>query len=234
MSRELTVEGESGSAVPKRQVNGTCRSNARKERSIMSGALLDCAVCNSRKWTNLESKSVDELHSSGATKLFCDNCGNYTYWLFSQNGNGSDPQRREPEPASRIAAGIAETPHSNGGAEVRQDPIMRLYQPERRRGDEDRRDGLRRTDRRVALQLPVKLRVNSNEAQFEEVTRTLNVCHTGIYVQTERPYSKGQVTYVALNYSPQESGRVAEQRGTVVRVDSFAGSKAKGVAIQLH
>jgi hypothetical protein len=126
------------------------------------------------------------------------------------------------------------TPHPNGGAAAHRDEIMRVYQRERRKF-EDRRQDARRADRRVALQLPVRIRVSFNQSQFIEVSRTVNVCRRGIYFQTERPFAKGVPVRVALNYSPWEpSGQPAEQKGTVVRVHSFPGSTARGVAIQLH
>ena len=197
----------------------------------MSGAMLDCVVCRARKWRNLEAVAAEEVRSTGATKLFCDNCGRYTYWLFSEGDSEAVPQRKQGE---LVSVGVGESPFVNGGTAALRSEMMRLYQPERRKGA-DRRGGVRRTERRVALQLPVRLRVNANGAQFEEVTRTVNVGRSGIYFQTERPYSKGLSTFVALHYSPSEPGVLTEQRGTVVRVDSLPGSTvARGVAIQLH
>ena len=196
----------------------------------MSGATLDCVVCRTRHWRNLEADAAEEVRSTGATKLFCDNCARYTYWLFSENDSEAVPQRKEREP---VSVGVGEAPPANGVTAVLRSEMMRLYQPERRKVAE-RRGGVRRTERRVALQLPVRLRVNTNGAQFEEVTRTVNVGRNGIYFQTERPYSKGLPTFVALHYSPREPGLLTEQKGTVVRVDSSPGSPARGVAIQLH
>ena len=203
----------------------------------MSGAMLDCVVCNTRKWKTLEAAKAGEARSAGATKFFCSDCGRETYWLFPQNDSGAAPQRKEPELVSRMVSGtraaVGGMSPTNGGTAAARDEIQRLSRTERRMGA-DRRARMRRSHRRVSLQLPVRLRVSSNGAQFEEVTRTVNVCRNGIYIQTEQPYSKGLPAYVALNYSPREPYPLTEQKGTVVRVDSLPGNSARGVAIQLH
>jgi hypothetical protein len=103
-----------------------------------------------------------------------------------------------------------------------------------RRVSTDRRGRVRRMQRRVALQVPVRVRVISAAQQFEEVTRTMNVSRSGIYIQSDKPYAKGTPIYVAMNYSAREPGMSGEQKATVVRVDSVPGSTSRGVAIQLH
>jgi hypothetical protein len=197
----------------------------------MSEAMLDCAVCSTRKWMSVEPAAAEELRGAGAARLYCDGCGRETYWLYAQSHSGAAPQRKTPEPlplrAAEPANLVAEAPTAP------REESLRSCQTERRIGA-DRRQRSRRGQRRVALQLPVRVRINSLGAQFEETARTLNVCRNGIYFQTERPYAKGISAYVTLNYSTRDTGPVAEQRGTVVRVDSIAGSPARAVAIQLH
>ena len=71
-------------------------------------------------------------------------------------------------------------------------------------------------------------------ARFEEVTRTVNTCKTGIYFHTEHPYTKGATALVAMNYNPREAGMTIDQPATVVRVESLPGSHMRGVAMQFH
>ena len=204
----------------------------------MAEAMLDCAVCGTRKWKPMEGSHAEDLRIAGAAKLFCESCTRETYWLYSQHEEGSAAPRRTAEPPARVdpTALPADVPgaaavlaDASGGS---QGPV-RSMQTERRLGS-DRRQRARRNQRRVSLQVPVRLRVSSPSAQFEEVTRTVNVCRSGIYIQTERPYSKGLPLYVAMNYSLRDPGMAGEQKATVVRVDAVPGSPAKGVAIQLH
>ncbi|MBI2820324.1 MAG: hypothetical protein HYX73_10120 [Acidobacteria bacterium] len=173
---------------------------------------------------------------AGAARLFCESCTRDTYWFYSQHSEGASTAGRTAQPPARIKAsnGAVEVSASSSGeaAGSPQTP-MRIMQAERRIGT-DRRHRARRTQRRVALQVPVRLRVNSPASQFEEITRTVNVCRNGIYIQSERPYTRGAPLYVAMNYSPKETGILSEQKATVVRVDSTAGTPARGVAIQLH
>ena len=203
----------------------------------MSGAMLDCAICSARKWKALESSHEEDLRMAGAARLFCESCTRETYWFYSQHSEGTAAVRRTAEPPSRskITNGAEETPAavsaSGEAASMQQGPI-RTMQTERRNAAE-RRHRSRRGQRRVALQVPVRVRANSPNSQFEEITRTVNVCRNGIYIQSERPYAKGSPIYVAMNYSPRESAMAPEQKATVVRVDSLAGTAARGVAIQL-
>jgi PilZ domain len=198
----------------------------------MAGVMLDCAVCGARKWKPVEEAHAEDLRISGAAKLFCENCARETYWLYSQHSEGAMAPRRAGEQAARASAGSA-AGASSASSTAEQATPMRSMQTERRVGI-DRRARSRRTQRRVALQVPVRLRVISAASQFEEITRTMNVSRSGIYIQSERPYTKGLPIYVAMNYSAREPGMSGEQKATVVRVDSLPGSPGRGVAIQLH
>jgi hypothetical protein len=109
---------------------------------------------------------------------------------------------------------------------------MRAMQADRRIAA-DRRGRARRLQRRVALQVPVRVRLNTAGSQFEEVTKTVNVSRNGIYIQSERPYGKGSPVYVAMNYSTREPAMNSEQKATVVRIDALAGTRARGIALQL-
>ena len=202
----------------------------------MSGAMLDCAICSTRKWKDLEASHEEDLRMAGAARLFCDSCTRETYWFYSQHSDGASTAGRTAQPPARIKAssGAVEVSASSGGeAAGSPQPPLRVMQAERRIAAE-RRHRARRAQRRVALQVPVRLRVNSPASQFEEVTRTVNVCRNGIYIQSEQLYAKGAPIYVAMNYSPQQPDMSPEQKATVVRVDSTAGAPSRGIAIQLH
>ena len=196
----------------------------------MSGAMLECVICSARKWKALEEPHHEDLKLSGAAKLFCDGCTRETYWLFCRNDMGTAPARRTAEPPVRSESQPAQV--GLGAASAESAPI-RSVQTERRLGT-DRRSHSRRIHRRVALQVPVRVRAISAASPFEEVTRTVNVCRNGIYIQTERHYTKGAPIYVAMNYSAKEPGMAAEQKATVIRVDSIPGTQARGVAIQMQ
>ncbi|MBI3934832.1 MAG: PilZ domain-containing protein [Acidobacteria bacterium] len=174
---------------------------------------------------------------AGAARLFCESCTRETYWFYTQHSDGSSTAGRTAQPPARMKAsnGAVEASAASAGGEsaTEQKGPIRTLQMERRMGTE-RRHRSRRAQRRVALQVPVRVRLNSPASQFEEVTRTVNVCRNGIYIQSERPYARGSPIYVAMNYSPKEPTITAEQKATVVRVDPLAGTAARGIAIQLH
>ena len=204
----------------------------------MAGAMLDCAVCGTRKWQTFEAEHGEELRQAGATRLPCSSCARETYWYYAQHDSGAAPERKAPAPppsaveAPASAMESAADPAAERGSAKQE--TLRSHQSERRTGLE-RRARPRRGNRRVALQMPVRIRASSRAAQFEEVTRTVNVSRNGIYLQSEQPYSKGLQTLVVLNYSAREGGAMTEQKGTVVRVvDSEGGARARGVAIQLQ
>src|SRR5581483_6943940 len=102
-----------------------------------------------------------------------------------------------------------------------------------RRAGADRRQALNRVNGRVQLRIPVRVRVSSGGLHFDEITETLNVSRTGVYIKSQRPYQKGIGTHVTLHYSPSNPGMGIEQPGTVVRVDPDPDNRQKGVAIVL-
>ena len=55
----------------------------------MSGAMLDCAMCGSRKWKDLEASHEEDLRMAGAARLFCESCTRDTYWFYSQHSDGA-------------------------------------------------------------------------------------------------------------------------------------------------
>ena len=189
----------------------------------MPGAMLECAVCTGQKFHQLNESNLDELRNSGAVRLVCETCHRKTYWLYGAHGGVATPAALK---ASEIMS-MSSIPARAAGEGAK------LYQPERRIS-QDRRGIARRRSRRVALQLPVRVRVNAMSGRFEEVTRTINTSKTGIYFQTEQPYSKGATALVAMNYNPREVGMTMDQPATVVRVENIPGSHLRGVAMQFH
>lgn len=188
----------------------------------MPGAMLECAVCTGQKYHQLNESHLDELRNSGAVSLVCETCHRKTYWLYGAHGGVATP-----------AAVKASEIMSLSGVASRSSEGSMLYQPERRIS-QDRRGHARRGARRVALQLPVRLRVSSMQGRFEEVTRTINTCKGGIFFHSEHPYSKGASALVTMNYSPREMGMTMDQQATVVRVESIPGSQMRGVAMAFH
>jgi hypothetical protein len=210
-----------------RQFEGGAGSAREMRVKAMPGAMLECAVCTGQKFHQLNEANLDELRNSGAVSLLCDTCHRKTYWLYGAHGGVATPaavKASEIMSMSSLGSSPAAKPAGEG---------PRLYQSERRINS-DRRGIARRFARRVALQLPVRLRVNAMSGRFEEVTRTINTSKSGIYFQTEHPYSKGATAMVTMNYNPRETGMTMDQTATVVRVEHIPGSHMRGVAMQFH
>jgi hypothetical protein len=203
----------------------------------MADAMLDCVLCGGRKWQTLDVSRAEELRSTGATRGQCETCKRETYWKVSDYGRRSGKDRRsydEVKPQTvdpslgieRIT--LAPPPnreqYRHAGAQI----VM-----QERRAAADRRQALNRTNGRVPLSIPVRIRVHSGGLHFDEVTETVNVSRTGVYIKSQRPYQKGVGTQVTLHYSPVNPGMGIEQPGTVVRIDHDPDMKFKGVAIVL-
>lgn len=199
--------------------------------------MLECAVCTAQKFHDLDATHMEELRAAGAVGLECPNCKRKTYWLYGAHGGVATPLAMSAGDRSLMSAASAASSmsamgmSSTGRSSSSEGP--KLNQQERRLTT-DRRGIARRRARRVALQMPVRLRVSNMSARFEEVTRTINTCKTGIYIQTEQPYAKGAAAMVAMNYNPRETGIVMDQQATVVRVENMPGSKMRGVALQFN
>ncbi|OFV99963.1 MAG: hypothetical protein A3F68_01400 [Acidobacteria bacterium RIFCSPLOWO2_12_FULL_54_10] len=204
----------------------------------MAEAMLECAVCSTRKWQSFGAANAEELRLAGATRLSCPLCNVDTYWTFAENDRrANNDRRKQPEllkpqqvdlqPGTEK---VAFQPPPN--REHFQQEAARMFQPEHR-ASVDRRQTPQRGHYRVPLRLPIRIRVSSFNVQFEEVASTVNVCRTGILFHSTRPYSKGILAYVTLNYSPSDPSAI-EHAGTVVRIDSNPSSENRGIAIQLQ
>lgn len=204
----------------------------------MAEAMLECAVCSTRKWQSFGAANAEELRLAGATRLPCPLCNTDTYWTFAENERRADQDRRkqtEPPRPQQVdlqpgTEKVAFQPPPD--REHFQQQAVRMFQPERR-ASVDRRQSPQRTHFRVPLRLPIRIRVSSFNLRFEEVASTINVCRTGVLFHSARPYSKGTLAYVILNYSPSDPTAI-EHTGTVVRIDSNPGSEVKGIAVQLQ
>ncbi|MBI4460717.1 MAG: PilZ domain-containing protein [Acidobacteria bacterium] len=207
----------------------------------MGEAMLDCAVCSTRRWQSFEAAGGEDLRMAGATRLHCDICEHDTYWLPAQHDRrGTGDRRKQPEPPLRTLSATA-PPAGLGSIAVAPPPdqaflakeAVRIYQTERR-GREDRRGTIQRNHHRVPLRLPIRVRVSTLNIRFEEQTNTVNVCRTGVFFQSANPYAKGLMAFVTLNYSPLDPSSSLEKAGTVVRVVPAVAPGMNGVAIEIR
>jgi hypothetical protein len=213
----------------------------------MEEAMLDCMVCGSRKWSVLEPRKANDLKSTGATRLRCAVCLRETYWRVSDYDWRNDPGvgsraevYRPPKESQRERLRTRVAPASE---RVAAPPAARassaeaaVSQPLRSdvRSGADPHPLSRRRHYRVPLQLAVRVRVQSPEMHFSEITSTINVSRAGVYFQSNRPFATGLPVYVALNYSPTNQDANIEQPATVVRVESNALTGSQCVALMLQ
>jgi hypothetical protein len=101
------------------------------------------------------------------------------------------------------------------------------------RATQERRETQQRGQRRVPLELHVRVRVNQIAERFEEVTRTANVCKGGVYILSEKPYRLGLSVLVTLNCQELVMGTTFEQPGKVVRIDKLPNNAMRGIAIAI-
>ena len=222
------------------QLEPVVASGKEARTKTMPGAMLECAVCTGQKFHQLNEANLDELRNSGAVGLNCETCHRKTYWLYGAHGGVATPAAVKASQimssstmGSSMSSSVAGLPVQSSATAKSHSEGPRLYQPERRISN-DRRGIARRHSRRVQLQLPVRLRVSGTGGRFEEITRTINTSKTGIYIQSEHPYTKGATALVAMNYNPREAGMTMDQQATVVRVESMPGSQMRGVAMHFH
>ena len=188
----------------------------------MAEGMLDCLVCKTRTWQPLDPIQARGLQLSGAIRLPCTVCKRETSWVVSEYDRrlGSD-RRMQFQSAKGLETSPDKEQHHHGVVPKPELPIRT-----------ERRGASQRRNKRVALQLPMRVRVNAYDLHFEEVTKTVNVSRSGVYFISSSPYEEGTLAYVSLNYFQEIAGSNIEQRGKVVRVESPA-NKSRGVAIEL-
>jgi hypothetical protein len=131
-----------------------------------------------------------------------------------------------------VSTAKTEAPEAVPAAELPQPAAVNEIPNERRSGT-DRRGQSSRRHHRVSLRLPVRVRVDSTEMRFSEVSKTINVSRSGMLFKSERPFQNGISVFVAFPYDPDNPGPTIEKQGTVVRVAS-GDSEHKDVAIMFE
>lgn len=85
----------------------------------------------------------------------------------------------------------------------------------------------RRAGRRVRMQLPIRVRSNSPQLSFVEVTRTLNASRDGACIVLHQPVREGMELQVLMPYSEGEN--LPETRAKVIRAEKFGDAWEVGV-----
>lgn len=205
----------------------------------MADAMLECVVCGSRKWRQLEFSKANELATSGAVLLACDGCRHETFWRTSDYGRRGGLERRapteaiHPEAVERILRGERAGVQAPLDRDMYRKAAAGIVLSDRRTGV-DRRQNFQRGHDRVPLRLPLRVRVNFKTAYFEEQNTTLNVSRHGVYFRSRLPYEKGFPAFVVLNYSPQNPSANIEQPATVMRVESLIADGTRGIGLLIE
>jgi len=209
----------------------------------MTSAMLECTLCRMRRSQLLSEQQLNALHGTGCAQFYCDTCRNNTFWCYAQYDRRSgrdrrigfpDPIAEQEEPSRHFSDGrMPGLEPLAGGIEEDAARPSRPSPPPVPRSPDDRRADHQRGHRRIALGLPVLVRVPGHPG-FDERTSTINVCKGGIYIQSEKPYQKDMTCFVILNYTEPAAGSSLEQRARVVRIDLNPARPKKGVAIAFN
>lgn len=103
---------------------------------------------------------------------------------------------------------------------------------DRRGADDDapeggeRREGVRRTLKRVHVSLPIRIRCDSPDLKFVEVKKTIEASRQGCSFVTNQPVQKGMCLYVVFPYS--EGDALMETNAKVTRVSPAEGGAEVG------
>jgi c-di-GMP-binding flagellar brake protein YcgR len=151
-------------------------------------ALIECRRCHAVVLSPLTLVEHEVLGTSGLLVKPCEDCGRATAWSYR------DLEIAPPGDESAAAA-----PRAGNSLEHRAGPSRRLH-------------------RRVALQLPIRVR---SFYGTEEFTRTENVSRGGMCFISGHKYEVGEVILVTCPF--EEGGQNIEVRGQVVRRQEMAG-----------
>ena len=92
--------------------------------------------------------------------------------------------------------------------------------------------GESREHTRTKLELPVRIACPEMDWGPDEITRTVNIARSGIYIHTTRPYERGMRLLVCCPYSDEPDALNRDYVSEVVRVDQTPGDSRRGVAIK--
>jgi hypothetical protein len=202
----------------------------------MTEAMLDCVLCGNRKWLALNATQSEQLRSIGTTQLPCSACQRETAWILADYSRTSHAPAEPPAVSRPLdSGGIPQqppvSPSTPAPGAVPQPAASRPSQENRRSGGE-RRQASRRKSERASLRLPLRIRVDTINLEFSEITTTLNVSRSGIYFQSNKPYTEGLRVRVTLNYSPENAAANIEQLAIIVRVSTNPKTGMNGVAVK--
>ncbi len=155
-------------------------------------ALLECRRCHAVKLTHLSMVEHEVLGTSGLLVKECEACVRSTSWSYK-------------EPSISLAS---------------DDAGLALPSPENLAAPPASSD--HRSNQRVALQLPIRVRSFSGT---EEFTRSENVSRSGMCFISDRNYEVGEVILVTCPY--EKTGHNIEVRGQVVRRREMQGTGRK-------
>jgi len=153
-------------------------------------ALIECLRCHAVMLSHLSMVEHEVLGTSGLLVRQCEACGRSTSWSY-----------REPS--------IPFMADSTGAGMTNSDSLI-----------EHQAGPTRRIHRRVALQLPIRVR---SFYGAEEFTRSENISRGGVCFLSERKYEVGEVILVTCPY--EKSGDNIEVRGQVVRRREMQGTE---------
>ena len=173
----------------------------REGESAESKALLECRKCHSVALLPLSLVEVEVLETSGILTKQCEHCKAEMQFGYAEKQIGMGT----PGDAAAVAEVQAE--------------VDAVASSERRR------------HRRIALQLPVRIRDYQGGV---EVTKSENISKGGFCFATEKGYEVGEGLLVVCPYN--KSGQSIEVRARVVRRIEVPGSPLKiyGVSYDTH
>lgn len=209
----------------------------------MTSAMLECTLCRMRKSQLLSEQQGSGLNSTGCALFYCGACQKNTFWCYADYDRRSARDRRVsfPDPAADLERalrhhapdgrmpGLEPLAGDLQGQAAPQPPPAAAAPPPPPRTPVDRRVEHQRSNRRIALGLPVHVRAGRPE--FAEATFTVNVCKGGVYIHSDKPFQKDMTCFVVLNYEQSALAAGMEQKGRVVRIDAHPLRPGKGVAI---
>jgi PilZ domain len=169
----------------------------REGETAESKALLECRKCHSVALLGVSLVEVEVLETSGILRRDCEHCGTTTSWGHAEK---------------QIAMGGP--PDEKVLAEVQAESDAMASRSERRR------------HRRVALQLPVRIR---NYEGVIEMSRSENISKGGFCFSSEKEYEVGEGLMIICPYD--KTGQNIEVHGRIVRRRPIEGSRSKVYAV---